>query len=245
MKTSQLAAVSAAVFAVGTLVSQRAYSQSSPSIPVGSLSAFPTVVQTGTKPTLTWAITYPSQVTTVVTVGTTGTITPLRDLYVDIRVLGASVGDGTSTGWYTVEAYQKCELASSFTRFFNGKQTSVNPSTVYYTQFVHQSRPLDIKGRVASTSATNPTSWQAYYSTGTTTQNVRALVNGDTPPSYVPAFSNQATIKSVLSAYIDSTGKIKIGPMDVIFLFELWDTDSTQSYFDMQDLVVLATFRTS
>lgn len=245
MKTSQLAAVSAVAIAVSALVSPRAYSQTTPSVPVGTLTAYPTVVQTGTKPTLTWSISYPSQVTTVVTVGPTGTITPLRDLYVDLRVLGAQVGDGTANGWYVVEAYRKVELATSFTRFFNGKQTAVNPSTVYFTQFVRQSRPLDIRGRVASNNSSSPSSWQAYYSTGTTNSNVRALVNGATPPSYVPAFSNQSTIKSALSAYIDSTGKIKIGPMDVIFLFELWGPDPNQSYFDMQDLVVLATFRTS
>ena len=242
MKTSQLAALSAAVIALGTLVPNAAHAQStSPSIPVGSLSAFPTVVQTGTKPTLTWSITYPSQVTTVVTVGANGTITPRRDLYVDLRVLGAQIGDGSN--WYMVEAYHKLEGASSFTRFFRGKQTNVNPSTVYYTGLVRNARPIDIRGRVASNSSSTPSSWQAYYSTGTTTQNVRALVNGDTPPSYVPAFSNQSTIKSTLSPYLDASGKIKIGPLDVIFLFELWGTATNQSYFDMQDLVVLATFR--
>jgi hypothetical protein len=72
---------------------------------------------------------------------------------------------------------------------------------------------------------------------------VRALVNGDTPPSYVPAFANQSTIKSTLGPYIDASGKIRIGPMDVIFIFELWGTATNQSYFDMQDLVVLSTFR--
>jgi hypothetical protein len=198
-------------------------------------------VQTGTKPTLTWSISYPSQVTTVVTVGPTGTITPLRDLHVDLRVLGAQVGD--QSNWYVVEAFRKVENATSFTSFFKGKQTAVNPSTVYFTQLVRQSRPLDIRGRVASSSSSNPSSWQAYYSTGVSGNNVRALVSGSTPPSYVPAFSNQSTIKSALSAYIGADGKIKIGPMDVIFLFELWGTNTNENYFDMQDLVVLATFR--
>ncbi len=241
MKTSQRAAATAVFLAIGALASTSARAQTNPSIPVGSLTAYPTVVQTGTKPTLTWSISYPSQVTTVVTVGPTGTVTPLRDLYCDLRVLGAQVGDGSS--WYVVEAYRKLENATSFTRFFTGKQTAVNPSTVYYTQLVRQARPIDIRGRVASNNSSSPSSWQAYYSTGTTTNNVRALVNGDTPPSYVPAFSNQNTIKSTLSAYIDASGKIKIGPMDVIFLFELWGTQTNQTYFDMQDLIVLATFR--
>jgi hypothetical protein len=241
MKTMHLAALTAAVITLGTLMPNLAHAQTNPSIPVGSLTAYPTVVQTGTKPTLTWSITYPSQVTTVVTVGPTGTITPLRNLYLDLRVLGAQIGDGSS--WYMVEAYQKLENASSFTWFFRGKQTNVNPSTIYFTQLVQQARPINIRGRVATNNSSNPSSWQAYYSTGTTTQNVRALVNGDSPPNYVPAFANQSTIKSTLSPYIDASGKIRIGPLDVIFIFELWGTATNQSYFDMQDLVVLATFR--
>jgi hypothetical protein len=242
MRTNPIAALAAVAVTLGALASPQASAQSAdPSIPVGSLTAYPTIVQTGTKPTLTWSISYPSQVTTVVTVGTNGTVTPLRDLYVDLRVLGAQVGDGSN--WYMVEAYRKLEGATSFTRFFRGKQTDVNPSTIYYTQLVRQSRPIDIRGRVASNSSSSPSSWQAYYSTGTTTKNVKALINGDSPPSYVPAFSNQTTIKSTLGPYIDSSGKIRIGPMDVIFIFELWGTDTSQSYFDMQDLVVLATFR--
>jgi hypothetical protein len=242
MKTNPLAAIAAAALTLCVLASPQAYSQSAdPSIPVGSLSAHPTVVQTGTKPLLTWSISYPSQVTSVVTVGPTGTMTPLRDLYLDLRVLGAQIGDGSS--WYIVEAYRKLENATSFTRFFRGKQTDVNPSTIYHTQLVRQARPIDIQGRVASNSSSNPSAWQAFFSTGTTTQNVRALVNGDSPPSYVPAFANQSNIKSTLSPYIDASGKIRIGPMDVIFIFELWGTATNQSYFDMQDLVVLATFR--
>jgi hypothetical protein len=240
MKLNRFTAIVA--FILCAFASPQAFSQSSdPSVPVGSLTAYPTVVQTGTKPTLTWSISYPSQVTTVVTVGSTGTITPLRDLYVDLRVLGAQIGDGSS--WYMVEAYHKTENASSFTRFFRGKQPDVNPSTIYFTQLVHQNRAINIRGRVATNNSTNPSSWQAYYATGTTTQNVRVLVNGDTPPTYVPAFANQSTIKSTLSPYLDASGKIRIGPMDVIYIFELWGTATNQSYFDMQDLIVLATFR--
>jgi len=67
MKTSQFAAVSAAVITVSTLVSTRSIAAQpaptgDPSIPAGVLTAFPTVVQTGTKPTLTWNILYPSWV---------------------------------------------------------------------------------------------------------------------------------------------------------------------------------------
>ncbi len=243
MKTSQRAALSAAILAIGALASASARAQTNPSIPVGSLSAFPTVVQTGTKPTLTWSIEHPSIVKTVVDIDPDdGTVTPKVDLYVDVRVLGAMVGNGSD--WYKVQAFVKADGASSWTTFFNAKQTAVNPTQIYYTKFVRQARPIDFRGRVASNNSNSPSSWQSYYSTGTTTNNVRALVNGDSPPNYVPAFSNQSAIKSILAPYLVN-GKIAIGPMDVIFLFELWGTQTNQSYFDMQDLVVLATFRTS
>ena len=76
MKTSQLAALAAAFTAVGTLVSPRALAQTTPTIPVGDLTAFPTVVQTGTKPTLTWSNGYPSVVENFVTITQPATITP-------------------------------------------------------------------------------------------------------------------------------------------------------------------------
>jgi hypothetical protein len=241
--TSHLAAVSAAVLTICALAPNRAVAQAqTPSIPVGSLDAYPTVVQTGTKPTLTWSITHPTIITSFVdiTAPPNGTITPKTTLTMDVRVLGAQVG--TSTEWYKVQAEVKAEGSSSFLKFFDAKQSAVNPTQKYYTRTVTQNKAITFRGRVASSSSNSPSSWQAWYQTGLSTgNNVRALVNGDTPPNYVPAFNNQSTIKSAIGPYIQN-GKINIGPMDVIIIYELWGTATNQSYFDMQDLILLVTF---
>ena len=63
MKTNQWAAASAAVFTMSVLSLSSAQAQSTiPATPSGVMTAFPTVVQTGTKPTLTWNILYPAQI---------------------------------------------------------------------------------------------------------------------------------------------------------------------------------------
>ena len=240
--TCHLAAVSAVVFTICAFAPNRAAAQTpqTPSIPVGTLDAYPTVVRAGTKPTLTWNVTHPTVIKTFVDIPPTGTITPKTTLTMDVRVLGAMVGDASN--WYKVQAEVKAEGASSFTKFFDAKQSSVNPTTKYHTRTVTQNKGITFRGRVASNNSNNPSSWQSWYQTGLTTgHNVKALVNGDSVPNYVPAFSNQSTIKSALGPYIEN-GKIKIGPMDVIIIYELWGTATNQSYFDMQDLVLLVTF---
>ncbi|MEM1444228.1 MAG: hypothetical protein AAGF67_17915, partial [Verrucomicrobiota bacterium] len=62
-----------------------------PVIPVGSLSAFPTIVQTGTHPQLTWEVTLPETVDEIVEITPPGTLTPSRDVVMDVRILGAGV----------------------------------------------------------------------------------------------------------------------------------------------------------
>lgn len=70
---------------------------------------------------------------------------------------------------------------------------------------------------------------------------VLTLVDGDTVPVFKP-LGDQRPIDAFLRSYIDtSTGKVKLASNQVIFLFELGVTDSSESAYDMQDLVVLAT----
>lgn len=73
---------------------------------------------------------------------------------------------------------------------------------------------------------------------------MRFLVNGDTPPSNVPQY-NAPSLESFLRPYLDTTGKVKIGPMDVIVFMELTHSSSQKSDpgYDLQDLVLLVTFR--
>ena len=87
MKTSQWAAVSAAVLSFCALASTRVLAvqpttpSTIPSAPAGDMSAYPSVVQTGTKPTLTWSILYPSSLSGTnppVLINPPGTLTRVR-----------------------------------------------------------------------------------------------------------------------------------------------------------------------
>jgi hypothetical protein len=92
MKTSQRAALTAAVIAIGALASTRSSAQTSiPSVPVGTMSAYPTIVQTGTKPTLTWNIVYPSQVSDLVQINPPGTLVPLDTTYATVQIVGTDI----------------------------------------------------------------------------------------------------------------------------------------------------------
>ena len=99
MKTNQCVAITALVLAICGFAPPRAFSQSTdPSVPVGTLTAYPTVVQVATKPTLTWAINYPSVVKDYVIVTPPGTVTAKQNLICDIRILGAGVTTQNSNG---------------------------------------------------------------------------------------------------------------------------------------------------
>ncbi|RPJ33448.1 MAG: hypothetical protein EHM17_10215, partial [Verrucomicrobiaceae bacterium] len=82
MKTSQRAALPAAILAAYACAASVCLAQGNsgktstiPLEPIGVLSAFPSVVQTGTKPTLTWSIVYPSRVSDLAIITPPGTIT--------------------------------------------------------------------------------------------------------------------------------------------------------------------------
>lgn len=225
-----------ALVAAGVPLFHSISGETDPAIPTGSLSATPKSVQPGTFPLLTWDITYPEKVTDVVDIEPPGKITPNEDLYMDVRVLGASF-QSSPGNWKPIQAWVKPDGSSSWSDFFYDAQPDVDPTRIYYSKLVRAGRPNYFGGRY------NWNGWGNFHNTTqTSSKNVIALVNGDDPPSYAPAF-DQGDVESFLDPYIDANGKIDIGPMDVIFLYELYSTNPGSSYFDMQDLVLLVTFR--
>ncbi len=241
MKTSPLAAVSAALVSICALVPASALAQTSPSIPVGSLTAFPTVVQTGTKPTLTWSITYPSVVQDYVTITQPATVTPKENLICDIRILGLGVTSQNSNGsitYYRTRGQWKYNGSSSYVDIYDGRQTDTIVQTqglVKTSIAVTKSKAITFAGQYYNSS------WQTLY-TSTSGDNVRTLKSGDTPPSNIPDY-NAPSLESFLRPYLDASGKVKIGPMDVIVFMELTHTDKNNIGYDLQDCVMLLTFR--
>ncbi|MGD9789418.1 MAG: hypothetical protein AB7Q00_05920 [Phycisphaerales bacterium] len=67
---------------------------------------------------------------------------------------------------------------------------------------------------------------------------VIALRNGDTVPT-VAGFGSQTSVATMLSTTMDASGKIKLKDNQVVYLFELYTSNQSNSAFDLQDLVVL------
>jgi hypothetical protein len=246
MKTNPLTVLTAALIAVSPPMATHSFAQSTnPSIPVGSLSANPLVVQAGTKPLLNWAITYPSVVEDYVTVGGSS-VTPKQNLIADIRILGAGVTTITrySTGKTTI-VYERTagkmryNGSSTWTTIFDGRQTDkiVQQQSIIKTINVTKGQTISFGGQYCINGK-----WSTFFSSGS--MNVRTLVNGSAPPANLPVYY-ALTLEDFIKPYLDASGKVKIGPMDVIVFMELTSTDPSYFGYDIQDLVFLVTFRTS
>lgn len=204
------------------------------SIPRGTLNVDRTLIRVGSKSQLDWNITYPAPITSVIEVVPPNTIKPKCDLKMRVRVLGASF-QASITEFLPVEVQWK-KNNSSWTRIFYGYQTSVLPATTVLNTSVKKGDLINFGGR-----GWRDGSWLPLYTTATTTKNLVMLKNGDSVPDYTPALLGN-TIESFLKPYLDTTGKVKIGDRDLILLMELGQTDTRNSGFDLQDLVVLVTF---
>jgi len=213
-----------------------------PAMPSGWLVATPTVVQTGTNPTLTWGVNYPSIVEDYVTITEPATVKTDEEVDCEIRVLGAGVTVTTNnSGAYSfvpTEALLRYNNGS-YGRIFYGTNPQVNPNTVVWSQTVPKNTTLRFGGRYFY----NKT-WGTKYTSDSGTQNVRVLVNNSVPPSNVPEY-NAPSLESFIKPYLSPAGRVQIGPMDMIVFMELThpDSKSTEAGYDLQDMVLLVTFK--
>lgn len=245
MKTNIPSALGAAVIGASLFVSSgsaRAQATRIPAIPLGTLDAFPTIVQTGTKPTLTWGITYPSKVDDVAVVSPPGTITPNENIYVSVQPIGTGFV-GCTASPAPVDPQPPSEARVSFNggayeQLFYGVFEDMDPSKRLYVKKMKSGETLDFGGRYVVNGA-----WTPFYTTRSANLQVIALVNGATIPTYLPLYQ-QSFLASYLRPYLDGTGKVKIGPMSVLILMELNQTNHSQPCFDYQDVVLLVTFST-
>lgn len=205
-------------------------------IPRGTLAVDKSLVRVGSLSQLDWQIQYPSGLTELVDVTNTGTIIPKKNLQMSTRVLGVAYQSGNTL--LPVECHWS-KNNSSWSRIFRGNSSVVNPAKVLLERTVLANERIDFAGRGANNGS--GTSWNPQHHTRVDDNYVTVLKNGDLPPNYVPAY-NQGSVKSFLAPYLDGMGRIRIGPRDLIVLWELSTAKPGSSYFDMQDLVVLVTF---
>jgi hypothetical protein len=218
--------------------------EESPIIPVGTLIASPTQVQAGTHPTLSWSVTVPEAVSDIVSIENTGTVRADRCVFADVRVLGASVKRvwknwrDKVVHWEWVPTQGRVsQNGESSKSFFFDTNDRINPNKIVWSTKLASGDTLDFSGRYVDYNG----SWSSMFDSRSVSQNVRALRNGDVPPTTTPLYQ-QPSIESFLLPFIDSEGKIKIGSRDVIYLVELTHTDANSSGFDLQDLVFLVSF---
>jgi len=237
MKKQSFTALSSTVLVIAALASPQALAQSVN--PIGTLTASPNLVPAGTRPTLTWSVTYPVSVMDYVTIKIPGGITPKQNLVCDVRIIGASVTTQDAKGktvYLETLGQILCNGASTWSTIFDG----LNTDTRIQTQAI-------VKSFTAT--ANQPINFGGYYinkvkSFAYTSQigdNVRFQVNGDTPPSNLPG-CNDASLNSFLKPYLNASGKVQIGPMDVIIFMELTTNNKATLGYDLQDLVFLVTF---
>lgn len=246
MKFRPVPAVSTAILAasvLGSMLSSAATSGSTastiPSAPVGVLSAFPTIVQTGTKPTLTWHILYPSKLSDLVVVNPPGTLIPNQTGYVTVQIVGTTVtpcvpGQDTTTTYYTDARISLNRGA--YLQLFYGTQADVDPAKRLYIKKVGANDTIDFGGRYVKNGA-----WSPFYTTRSANFQVVAMVNGDTPPTTFSLYQS-TRLASFLKPYLNASGKVNIGPLSVLILMELNETNRSNGCFDLQDQVLLVTF---
>lgn len=244
MKTNSSAAFLAAIIAVTLLVSSRAHAQTTiPSVPVGFMSANPTIVPTGTKTNLTWSILYPSKVSEVAHINPPGDIViTQKNTYVSVQPIGTGVTSCDVTqgsGPFFTDARMSVN-GGAYVQLFYGTQANIDPAYSLYIKKLGVGNTIDFSGRYVMANG----SWSPLYSSKSSNFQVVALVNGDTPPTTLPLYQS-SSLASYLSPYLDGAGKVKIGPMSVIILMELGQTNHSSTCFDYQDMVLLVTFSTA
>lgn len=229
---------------MSVLACDRASAQTSTlTSPVGWLTASPGLVRAGSNPTLNWGITYPSTVVDFVTVTPPATVAPKQRLTYEIRVLGAGVtssnADGSNLSFVPTEALFSFN-GGTYNRIFYGTNGNVVPGRIVASGTALAGQTLRFGGRYFFNNA-----WSTLYTSSSGTQNVRTLVNGNFPPTTYN-LATAPTLESFIRPYLDGTGRVAIGPMDVIVFMELTHTDaqSTQLGYDCQDMVLLVTFKT-
>ncbi|MCF7730809.1 MAG: hypothetical protein K9N23_03940 [Akkermansiaceae bacterium] len=243
MKTKQNATGMVALMCVsviGILPAVQAQATRIPSVPLGTVDAFPTIVQTGTKPTLTWSIVYPSKLKDVAFINPPGTLVPTEDVYVSVQPIGTGIV-GCSSNPVAVDPPPQAEArvslnGSAYKQLFYGTQSDIDPSSRYYIKKLKGGDTLDFGGRYVVNG-----SWTPFYTTRSANLQVIALADGQTIPTALPLYQ-QSYLAKYLRPYLDGTGKVRVGPMSVLILMELNQTNHSENCFDYQDCVLLVTF---
>lgn len=223
------------------------FAQENADSPFGSITTDAVAYAENQRPKLNWAITYPQLVEEVVEITEEGTIIPKSDVTMQVRILAADVQErsysydrwGNRTvnlRYIDVVGYARVNYGY-WHYIFGGTQPEVDSNTVVFQQTLNEGEEVYFASRAVY-------SGLGYYFSGVGDPNVLVLQNGDYPPFYA-TWDTQATLGTHIADYIDSEGRVDIGPRDVIVAFELThdvSPNASTGDWDVQDFVVLLTF---
>ena len=210
-----------------------------PLIPAGNLVATPKVVQTGTYPTLSWAISYPSTIPDVCLISPPGTITVTRNnTYVDVRVVGVGVSE-CAHGEDSDQIYAESRISvggGDYAQIFYGTNADVDPTHSLFTKKLQKGTTINFGGRYVKNRA-----WTPFMTTTNSNFQMVALKNGDTIPTTYN-LPQSGRMAEYLKPYVNADGTVKLGSMSLLILAEYASTDRSQACFDYQDFVLIVNF---
>ena len=235
--------------------------------PVGTLHISRLMVQTGVRPLLSWNIEYPQGVSDILEISPEGGLTTKVPTLVEIRVVGMGnnghsnnghgnnldgvdvsnpgQGDGgpngedDPSGSYDDEAkmanFKMLTGGGTWIELFSGDSTQVVSDEVLHSWIAQPGEVIDFMARIGPESDDgNTVQWSQLHGL-----SVVGLTNGDPFPNIYEG----AKIGSFLSSYVDKDEAIVLGPREMIFLFELDSSDPANELHDMQDIVVVVSFK--
>lgn len=203
-----------------------------PLAPAGDLVATPSVVQTGTYPTLSWRIAYPANIGRVATIDK-GVITLKKRAYVSVKPIGVGV-----TGSYANATSSNVESrisvdGGSYEQLFYGTNDNVDPTHTLYNKQLNAGTNVSFGGRYVEDGT-----WKSFYTGNSSNLRVIALKSGDTIPTTYDLKENNR-LAEYLKPYTDGSGKVKVGPTSAIVLMEVAADSSRDLNFDYQDVALL------
>jgi hypothetical protein len=236
-----IATLLACIAAIGTGVAtaQQTTASRIPATPDGLLNAYPSVVQTGTKPTLSWNILHPSKVSDLVEVDPPGTLIAISDVYASVQIVGSNAGTVSNEAGTPTNLPTDARLSfndGGYSQIFYGTQSDIDPVKQLYIKKMRPGDTLDFGGRFVQNG-----NWTPFYTSRSTNFQVVSLTHGQTPPVGFD-LSQSSSLNNFLRPYLDATGKVNIGPLSVLVLMELGTNDRNTHDFDLQDQVLLVTF---
>ncbi len=208
-----------------------------PLVPSGQFEVNPTVVQTGTYPTLFWNIMYPKSVSDVVNISPNGKLTLTTPMFVSVRPIGTGVTrSGVTDEQSNTYAEGRLSLnGGGYERIFYANNQQVRPEYSLYIKKVASGNTVDFGGRYNTGSG-----WSEWVSTKNS-QRIAVLADGDKIPTTYNLYQS-GKLAEYLKPYTNSDGTAKVGPMSVLVLMELGESSLSNANYDYQDLALLVSF---